>query len=174
MSFSSIDALPILATLGLVVVALIALKVIKVINEVSARSTRTAAMALGIGVDEVMREIPTGVGRDRSYQLETLQCVEYHWPRKHTSSFTWQLLMRPDADQEGFPSGWRFVSDTGIPSPELRRALDAVMHDDALEGEFFEFEGKRATVSVYWEEWGGEDTATRLLTHLRSLAEISA
>ena len=174
MSLTSIDALPILATLGLAAVVFIGYKVIKVINEVSARSTRTAAKALGIGVDDVMREIPTGVGRDRSYQLETLQCVEYHWPRKHTSSFTWQLLMRPDEDQEGFPSGWRFVSDKGIPSPELRRALDAVMHDDALEGEFFEFQGGRATVSVYWDEWGGEDMASRLLTYLRSLAEISA
>jgi hypothetical protein len=174
MSLTNIDPLPILATLGVAVVAFIALKVIKVINEVSARSTRAAAKAMGIGVDDVMREIPTGVGRDRSYHLETLPCVEYHWPRKHTSSFTWQLLMRPDEDQDGLPSGWRFVSDKGIPSPELRRTLDAVMHDDALEGEFFEFEGKPATVSVYWEEWGGEDTVSRLLTYLRSLAEISA
>ena len=173
MSLTSIDPLPILAALGLAAVALIGLKVVKAINEVSARSTRAAAKALGIAVDDVMREIPTGWGRDRSYHLETLQCVEYHLPRRDNSSCTWQLLMRPDKDQEGFPTDWRFVSDKGVPSKELRRALDAVMKDDALEGEFFEFQGTRSAVSVYWDEWGGEAMASRLLTHLRSLAGIS-
>ena len=81
--------------------------------------------------------------------------------------------MRPDKDPEGLPTDWRFVSDKGVPSQELRRALDAVMKDDALEGEFFEFQGTRSAVSVYWDEWGGEAMASRLLTHLRSLAGIS-
>jgi hypothetical protein len=127
---------------------------------------RNAAERLGISIEEVVRDAPIF---DRRYQLSEIvptECARYAVPRlSGASGPIWSLLQREGTD---LPNGYLLETD----GPISTALLDALRKTaDEFPEEFFEFEGTREEVAVFWAEFGGAKSVEQLNTVLRRLAQ---
>jgi len=134
------------------------------------RLARSAAEKAGLAARDVRREVAVSRDRARTWQVEDVSCVEYSLPMPLVSESTWRLLMRPGEKHDGLEPGWRLEIGAEPLPHEVRDTLQVIMSDGLLEGEFFEFEGRRDSVAVFWDEWGGPAMTDHLAAYLKTLA----
>lgn len=126
------------------------------------------ALRRGVTVSRVERELPIFRGNNTLESLTRGECVRYSIPRSGgRSPSQWSFLQRGKGT-DGYPNGWQFLSDAGPPSTGLKEILMKI----AVEWteEFLEFDADPNRVSAYWEEWGGEKQAAKVIGYLENLA----
>ena len=135
-----------------------------------AGSPRDEALAKGVAVDDVERDLPHFRG-NRLQSLQRGTCVCYSLPRRPGSlPHRWAFLQRDAKPGAPFPNGWTFQSaDSDVPQG-LRDELNRIAGD--WSEEFLEFEGNEEVVSAYWEEWGGAKEASVIIGYLQALAQV--
>jgi hypothetical protein len=134
----------------------------------SRHAEREEAVRLGISVSDVERDLPEFGRGNKSCKLVRGPCVKYSLPRQGEGSRSpWSLLQRTRHEGAQLPNGYRLQGDV---SDDLRRALTKLAKE--FSEEYFEFEGTATDVSVFWEEWGGDDRVQRLHQVLQTLAGL--
>jgi hypothetical protein len=137
---------------------------------------RTEAERVGMSVEEVVREAPTFQRySDVVEEMTPAECVRYAVPRlSGASGSTWRLLQRGNTEfrslQRGeteLPNGYLLESDGPVSAALLDQLRKTA---EEFDEEFWEFEGTREEVAVFWTEYGGVEMVQRLNTLLRQLA----
>ena len=136
-----------------------------------AGSPRDAAIAKGVAVEDVERELPIFTRGNRLQRLQRGTCVRYSLPRRPGSlPHRWAFLQRDETPGAPFPHGWTFQSADSDLAQALRDKLKRIAGD--WSEEFLEFEGDEDKVSAYWEEWGGAKEASVIIGYLQGLAQL--
>jgi len=115
-------------------------------------------------VREVSREIPLYYRDGTFHKVKSSTCIKYALPRVGT--VTWKMLQR-DA-----PLNSEYYGYTLIANPPIDEELSPVLRSIAKQysEEYFEFEAIKNEVSVYWEEWGGDQKVNEVFQTLKEMA----
>lgn len=128
--------------------------------------TREEAIRLGITVTEINREVPIFAHGNKLTSLKPYDCVAYSLPR--TGGTEWKLLQRDEAHGAQLPSGYLLEgSHTTTKTLEKFKPIA-----EKYSEEYFEFEGTKTHVFVYWEEWGGAKMAQEIYDLLQNLKDF--
>ncbi len=155
-----------LGLLAAVVLALIVLAVLRHIRR-GAADAREAARHLGLRVEEVVRDVPTGP----EGKLEPRRIVKYSLQRLAPGAPRWALLQRRHtaAGVESW-KGWQLVVVHEQISERLRAALARITAD--WTEEYLEIEATASEIAAYWEEWGGAEQSRRIHGYLQQISEV--
>jgi hypothetical protein len=129
---------------------------------------RVHAAALGMGIDEVRRDLPYFSARHVLEEVSADWCIRYSLARRGPGPrVLWNLLQRGQAQGAQFPNGFLLVAEEEIP-----RGLRDCLHDVAMtyDEDLFEFAGTEDEVIVYWSEWGGVRQVDEVAKTLDALA----
>jgi len=133
----------------------------------SKKEVRAFAQEKGFIVTDVERLLPTITGGTPQVDsLEKDTCARYAIQRGQSAGTEWSLLMRDASYGAQLPNG--FLAEGNV-TPKLLEKLKPLT-EEFCEG-YFEFEGVKGQVAVFWDEGGGKDDVDRLYDVLQSLAD---
>ncbi len=151
----------------LVVFGLVAL-VVGAISKVGVEMGRARAIAeaMGFTVQAAMRETPTISNDGKTLlSLEREKCVQYILTVENEGSGDWDMLQRfPDPPQ--LPNG--YVATGPGATPEMIESLKPLA--EAFTGDYYEFERRGNTLSVFWWETSDTQKVEKLHRMLTALA----
>lgn len=129
---------------------------------------RKAAEELGITIEEVERHI--AVHYSNLSEMRELRCVEYSIPRNRDGGFNLKLLQR-FRESLKYSGYWEVVSEEPI-GKDLE--LEISKFKEFFSEELGELEVDNSRVSIFWEEWGNEETVQDLFRFLEFFASYKA
>ena len=131
----------------------------------SRKRARVHAVAQGIAVSDVSRQVPitNGTWNRIKYELKEEICTLYTIPHECESPQPWKLLQRFDPEFKE-TDYWKYEASF-TPSEELQSAISSFKEE--FKEDYYEIEIQRDSVNIYWSEWGGKQIVNQLNKHMK-------